>query len=137
MSSLKQELEDYRLNRAYIKKEKEHILDMLEQAQKITSSLSQVRINNPVADRMAEKIVVMVDMQNTALDMLNEQEQRLDKIREGIGNIRQPYKNILYSRYVEGKDLVEIAAELGYTYIHICRLHGEALKIIKDVNKCY
>lgn len=137
MSSLKQELEDYRLNREYIKKEKEHILDMLEQAQKITSSLSQVRINNPVADRMAEKIVVMVDMQNTALDMLNEQEQRLDKIREGIGNIRQPYKNILYSRYVEGKDLVEIAAELGYTYIHICRLHGEALKIIKDVNKCY
>lgn len=137
MSSLKQELEDYRLNREYIKKEKEHILDMLEQAQKITSSLSQVRINNPVADRMAEKIVVMVDMQNTTLDMLNEQEQRLDKIREGIGNIRQPYKNILYSRYVEGKDLVEIAAELGYTYIHICRLHGEALKIIKDVNKCY
>lgn len=137
MSSLKQELEDYKCNRDYIKKRKQRIEELMNDAEKITSTLSFTRVSNPVADRLAEKVADIVDMQSETLDMIASQEKRLNRIDIMINELRQPYKNILYSRYVEGKDLVEIAAELGYTYIHICRLHGEALKIIKDVNKCY
>lgn len=112
MSSLKQELEDYKCNREYIKKRKQRIEELMNDAEKITSTLSFTRVSNPVADRLAEKVADIVDMQSETLDMIANQEKRLNRIDTMINELRQPYKNILYDRYVEGKDLVVIAAEM-------------------------
>lgn len=44
---------------------------------------------------------------------------------------------VLSERYIEGKKWEQIAVELNYSYMQICRLHGKALAEIKDVIKCY
>lgn len=44
---------------------------------------------------------------------------------------------VLSGRYLEGKTWEQIAVELNYSYMQICRLHGKALAEIKDVIKCY
>lgn len=44
---------------------------------------------------------------------------------------------VLLERYIEGKKWEQIAVELNYSYMQICRLHGKALAEIKDVIKCY
>ena len=38
------------------------------------------------------------------------------------------YLNLLYKRYVEGKRLNVVADEMCYSFIHIRRMHGWALK---------
>lgn len=44
------------------------------------------------------------------------------------------YVQVLHKRYVEYKGFEQIACEMGYTYQHIRRLHGCALK---EFQRCY
>ena len=51
-----------------------------------------------------------------------------DQIIAEIAGIQNAtYKTILFKRYVECKDLKDMAKEMDYSYDHICHLHGEAL----------
>lgn len=43
------------------------------------------------------------------------------------------YHDILYLRYIQDMRWEEIAVNIGYTYRHTTRLHGEALKVMEEV----
>lgn len=43
------------------------------------------------------------------------------------------YIDILYRRYIKGESFEEISVAIGYTFRHITRLHGEALKAFQEV----
>ena len=130
----KKELEDYRLNRIWVEKRKQEIAEAIENANRITSSLSNVHIKSQVVDTMAENVARIVDMQNAMLVSIANLEAKLNLIQQEMEGLRQPYKNILYWHYVNGKTLTEIAAELGYTYRNTTRLFGIALNIIKKTS---
>lgn len=60
----------------------------------------------------------------------------MDSIRELEDDIEQ---DVLKMKYIDGKSFEEIAVELGYTYRHVTRIHGNALfnfKINNDVLLC-
>ena len=46
-------------------------------------------------------------------------------------------RTLLELRYLGLKTWEEIAVEMNYSYMHICRLHGKALNNLKDVIECY
>lgn len=46
-------------------------------------------------------------------------------------------RTLLELRYLSFKTWEEIAVEMNYGYRHICRLHGKALKNLKDVIVCH
>ena len=48
-------------------------------------------------------------------------------VENKIEQLEQPYKSILFLRYIRGNKLEKISNELGYSYEHLCRLHGKAL----------
>ncbi len=43
------------------------------------------------------------------------------------------YRDVLDKRYIGNKTWEQIAVEMHYSYMHICRLHGEALKAAEEV----
>ena len=52
----------------------------------------------------------------------------IDKIK----GIEEPYRTILFMRYVQNKNFEFIANDVGYSYKQILRLHGQALKLIEN-----
>lgn len=72
-----------------------------------------------------------VDACDSAADELN----RMALIRSEIVALIDSLQNdklrsLLREIYINGKRLVQIAAERNQSYVHICRLHGYALTIL-------
>lgn len=45
------------------------------------------------------------------------------------------YRDVLDKRYVSGRSWEQIAVEMNYSYMQVCRLHGEALKAAEPIVK--
>ena len=106
----------------------------LEQLREVSDSLvsetgKHVRLDAAVAD--------LVDAQQEAAEEI----ERLCKLREKITGVIDSVQDdtlhyILYSKYINGEPFEQIAVDLHYHYVSVCRLHGAALKKIKDVIDC-
>lgn len=70
-----------------------------------------------------------------------------EKIRELVGikteiiraveRVENPtLRAVLMARYVNFKTWEQIAVEMSYSYMHVCRLHGRALVEVRDVIEC-
>lgn len=62
------------------------------------------------------------------LDLYHEIRERIIVVMPGI------YADILYMRYLEGKSFDQIAEELNYSYVWICKLHGRALLAFSHIH---
>lgn len=132
----KKELEDYRRNKSYLEKLKNHILTLYEQTQKITSTISDMPrgSGNEVQDRMAENLAKMIDNQNEFLENIIKRQERLLIIIKELDKIdKVKYKNILFDYYIDGLNLEEIEIDGVFSYGHKKRLLKEALKYVKNV----
>ena len=80
-------------------------------------------------DQLSAKVSRYVDLQRKIEEMIDEY---IDQKTTIIGQIQQidddRYENILFMRYVQGKKFTNMAAELGYTYKWLSRLHRQALE---------
>ena len=66
-------------------------------------------------------------------DLIRKRYKIIDQINS-LSDAR--YIKLLSLRYVEFKSLEEIAVEMGYTFGHVLRLHGQALVEFEEVMKC-
>jgi len=58
------------------------------------------------------------------------------EIEETLGAVRNPtHHDILHMHYMEGRTFEWIAVEIGYSFRHTIRLHGEALKAIDRIRE--
>ena len=67
------------------------------------------------------------------MNIVIEEEKKQKKIVETINKMEFPYRNILYKVYIQGKTLVRVADEMGYSYVQICRSHGTALDKFDEI----
>ena len=72
-------------------------------------------------------------MFNDLMNKVLEEEEKQRKIVEKVESLDFPYRNILYKVYVQGKTLVKVADEMGYSYVQICRNHGIALNKFDEI----
>ena len=82
-----------------------------------------------ISDIVGDSVPVMVELDiqiNAKIVQYVSKKQEIESLIEEIDD--ELLKSILLKRYVYFKDWQQIAADLGYTYRHITRLHGEALK---------
>jgi len=66
-------------------------------------------------------------------DMIDREVNRLYDIKQEILSVilqlrDNRYRDVLMKRYVDIKTWEQIAVEMHYSYMQVCRLHGEALK---------
>lgn len=114
----------------------EHLEELKTDIENITSKLNDMpNGSRTIQDKMAEKIC---QLQDEILQSLNEQirlQKRRAKIISQLNLMQGKYKRILTMKYIQGRTLVEIAAEMKYDYDYIRKCHGIALCIFDNFNK--
>ena len=84
------------------------------------------QIENPVIRYVALEAEINENIQMLQL--------KKDKITDEIHNLEDArYIKILYKRYVECKNLGQVAKELNFAYPYVRALHGEALKEFEKI----
>lgn len=82
---------------------------------------------------MAEKVAILLDNVNELLAKIIKEQDKQKQILEQLDKVDQPYKLILEKMYIQGKSLVVIAGEMGYSYRDICRKNGIALNKFEEI----
>lgn len=54
-----------------------------------------------------------------------------------INRVAEPYRTLLYERYINGKTFEQIAVGMLYSWRQIVRLHGQALQYAQNVIECH
>jgi DNA-directed RNA polymerase specialized sigma subunit len=76
-------------------------------------------------------LVAMEDMIDREIDRLYDIKQEILAVVLQMQDTR--YRDVLMKRYVDIDTWEQIAVEMHYSYMHVCRLHGEALKAAEAV----
>lgn len=126
----RKELFNYRNNQEWIKGRRDYIEEYNSIITKITSTVSDMpKGSREVQDSMAEKIAKLIDMVNDLLDKVTQVAEKQKEILNNLDKIEQPYRNILDKLYIQGKSLIRVADEEGYSYRQMKRKHAIALNI--------
>ena len=88
-----------------------------------------------IQDRMGEYATKIVDLKNEKYSQLIKMYNTKKRIEDKIDMLEQPYRNILYYKYIKGYNLTKVANEIGYNYKWTCELHGNALEKYKQLDK--
>lgn len=136
MDEVKKELNAY-LQEQKLLKEKEEALENLKvKAMQVTKEISDMPKGSPeTQDKMAEYATMIADMKKEKYCQLIKMYKTKKMIEDKIDLIEQPYKNILYFKYIKGYGLTKVANEIGYNYKWTCELHGNALARYKQLDK--
>lgn len=102
-----------------------HLNELKAEAEQLKNHEGQtIRLDAAVA-----KYVDACDDAGAYLEMLAKKRMEIRKAIENVPNKKQ--RQLLREIYIDGKRLVQIAAERNQTYEHICRLHGIALNAVR------
>lgn len=124
----KQELKDYIYNKKWIEERLEDIIERRSLLDKITTTLSDMPKGTPkVTDIKIETLAGIMDDTNEIEKYVKDLKQKQIKIETKIDKLEQPFKNILYFRYIRGYNLTEVSGEINAEYDYTRKLHGIAL----------
>ena len=128
LNKSKQELKDYIYNKKWIEERIEDIKERRSLLDKITTTLSDTPKGSPkVTDTKVESLVKIIDDTAEVEKYIKDLKERQIKIENKIDKIEQPYRNILYFRYIKGYNLTEVSGEIDEEYDYTRKLHGLAL----------
>lgn len=134
MEETKKELGAYLQEKALLKEKEEELEELITEAEKITTELSDMPKGSPkIQDKIAEYASIIVDLKYEKYDQLIKMRKSKREIENKIDQLEQPYKNILYFKYIKGLSLTEVAYKIKYDYDYTKRLHGTALVKYKDI----
>jgi len=128
IEKVKRELKDYIYNKKWVEERIEDIKERKSLVNNITTTLSDMpKGSKKVEDKMAEALVEILDLTNELGIYLKELKEKQIQIESKIDKLEQPYKNILYFRYIKGYNLTEVSNEIDEEYDYTRKLHGTAL----------
>lgn len=92
------------------------------------------------SDPVGEKSAQLADLITSIEDKQLMTRARLWRIRseiiQEIGKVGDPLlQEVLYSHYVDGKKLEDVAVDIGYSHRHTVRIHDKALQAMEVVLK--
>lgn len=128
LEDIKKELKEYLDDKRLIEEKENKIETFKTRAEKITTEISDMpKGSSPVQDRMAECAAEIVDLEREKYEYMLEIERKNRIIENTIFSLDQPYRNILYFKYVIGDNLTIVANKIKKEYKWTLTLHGKAL----------
>lgn len=98
------------------------------------NSNSDVVQNSCDADKIGSTVGQIIDKENDLKSIIDEYISKRQERIAVIEELRDPVEyDIIHKRYVQLKSLDEIAIELGYSYVWICKKHNSALLNIQKI----
>ena len=98
-------------------------------------SYDRDKVQTSAADPMAAVFAELDKLERRETLLIAELKRRRTRIIVQIGRLREPLATLLELRYVKCLRLDKVAESMNYSYDHIRRLHGEALKEFEDENR--
>lgn len=93
-----------------------------------------IKLADSYSARRKELRKKLLDYEYEQLKTKSELWQKQIEIIDTIGHVTDPVLyNILSLRYIENKSFEWIAVEIGYTWRHTIRLHGDALEEVQKL----
>ena len=86
-----------------------------------------------IQDRMGEYAAKIVDLKNEKYSQLIKMYNTKKRIEDKIDMLEQPYRNILYYKYINE----EVAYKIKYDYDYTRKMHGIALIKYKKESENY
>lgn len=130
--SPKEYLRQIRLFDICIRQKEAELAAMRSEIESMSAAVTGERVQTSAKDKMSEKVSHIVDLEAQIIrdkeSFLRMKDRIINEI-QGLDN--SVYVDILYKRYVEYKQLEEIAVEMNYSYRQVLRLHGFALQEFK------
>ena len=127
----KEYLQQYKVLDCYINSQVEELEKWKSLATKVTPTYSDMPRGSGGADRI-----------QSAVEKICEIHHRLDESIDRFVNLRsdiqrkidaiddQSLRMILKYRYIDGTTFEQIGLNMNYSYVHICRLHTQALALV-------
>lgn len=99
-----------------------------ERAEKMTAVISDSATHsNKISDKVGDNASKMADLATLYIKRYFDAEQERIKVTNELDKLEEPYRTILFKRYVSGLNFETIASEMSYSYSAITKLHGGAL----------
>lgn len=127
----KQELREYRDNIKYIEEKQNDAEELKTRIEKMTTNITgmpNAKGENLDKAPFEESLDRIKEIEKKCREKLEELLLKKFIVENKIEQLEQPFKSILYLRYIRGNTLNKVSDDLGYSYDHICKLHGKALK---------
>ena len=118
-----------------IKQKKEQLEELNVKAQGLSSfDYSADRVQTtPAGDQLSTDVGRILELEDQIRAKLMQYIEAKTKIIDEIQMLKETkYIQILYKRYVEDKNMAQIAKEIPYEYAYACHMHGEALKAFEE-----
>ena len=130
----KEELLKYRFKMKRVEQTLDDYERFKTRAEKMTAIISETSAHtNRISDKVGDNAVMMAELSKKYEARWKEEEKELNRILEMIEKLDDPYRDILYYRYIKFLDLKSVGEEIGYSYDRIKHLHGIALLKYKEV----
>lgn len=131
----KKELNEYIEDIKYIEEKLNDTEEIKEKIEKITTTFSIIKTNssNENKDKFGDAIARLDELKLNCTEKMQRLLINKFRIDDKIEQLEQPYKNILFYRYIRGMSWNKVAEELGYTIQYIWELHGEALYLYSKI----
>ena len=130
--SSKKYLRQIRLFDICIRQKEAELAAMRSELENMSAAVTGERVQTSAKDKMSEKVSHIVDLEAMIIQDKEKFLRMKDRIINEIQGLdNSVYVDILYKRYVEYKQLEEIAVEMNYSYRQVLRLHGFALQEFK------
>lgn len=99
----------------------------------VTAQLDGDVVSNSADPHKFDTYIQLVDSINQKIDELyaikNEVKDLIDRVED------DRLREILLLRYVSMMAWEEIAVTMSYSYMHVCRLHGDALVVADEIRR--
>lgn len=123
----KEYLQQYRQSMERTAEIEQHLAELKAEAIRLKDHEGQsVKLDDATA-----KYVDACDEMSAELTRLHDLREAIRQTIEAVPDAR--LRNMLTEIYINGQTLVRIAADKNYSYEHICRLHGEALRRVSEI----
>lgn len=122
---------EYRKLDQDIERDMEELQRLKSRAEKITSMVSDMPKGSQQGDslqRSVEKICELKASLNQRIDAAVEKRKEIEAVIETLED--KTLQLLLRYRYIDGMTWEQIALKLNYSYMHVCRLHGQSLSQI-------
>lgn len=127
----KKELREYRDNIKYIDERQLDAEELKSRILNISAKLSDMpsaKGSNPERAPLEETLDKLKEIEKDCNNKLQELLVKKFVVENKIEQLEQPYKSILYLKYIRGMKLPVIANELNYSHSHIKNMSQDALK---------
>lgn len=120
----REDLISYKENKDWVDEQLEDYQERIEKLTNLTQTINGMPKAQGKPNYLLEEII---DEFKDTLQIIKEEQEKLNKILEQLNKLKPLYKRILTKRYIDGKKLEQVAMEVNYNYYTTCRFNGYAL----------